>query len=719
MSKPIRNALWAGVSLVTLLAGAAANAAPADTDATKAGEVVVTAQKRQERLLDVPLPVQSLSAEQLKQANITKVSDLVEAIPGASIVSATTPGFETIEIRGIASGTTGDGLVGYYVGDTPFGVPNLQLTPPARLLDLERVEVVRGPSGTLYGQGSMGGTIKLILAQPNSHAFSGKAQIEDSGTSGGGNNYNGDIVLNLPLVDGKLAARVSAGYEYLSGYADAPELNQKRVNDFRGQNIRGTLGWTPTNDLTLTASVWDIRNKQNFSNSLTPHNAYSAIPLYFPVPYGFPAIAGTGGRHGYTDVNADIYSLTANWHTPIGDLVANTSYIDHTLDFFTPLLSILVNDSTFHTTSYTNEVRLTSLAGSKVKWLIGASNRDATIHSDIFYYSQIGLGGAKNSIINVIGPLTTKSWTVFGEVSTELFDGKLEPLVGLAYFEDKRTSDGLDRATMLPRHSAAQWDSLNPRFNLKFKPADNGNIYFNAAKGFRSGSLQTQAQADAANTTLGLPPGTIGTSNQPDSLWTYEVGTRWELADRTVLLEGSVYHTDWQKVLVQFATSAVITITNAGNATIDGADLGLAWKPVKGLTLRGSAAYDEAKFTSVVGALSVGTAIRVGGPVPNVPKTTLAVSADYKRPLDWFGGVTGDVYAGYAFRDRTYDATTKNLASGQLQDVTLRASLAKNRWTVEGFVTNALDNRQATSLSSTALQIMYPRRIGVRLGVDF
>ena len=95
------------------------------------------------------------------------------------------------------------------------------------------------------------------------------------------------------------------------------------------------------------------------------------------------------------------------------------------------------------------------------------------------------------------------------------------------------------------------------------------------------------------------------------------------------------------------------------------------------------------------------------------------MSADYKRPLDWFGGVTGDVYAGYAFRDRTYDATTKNLASGQLQDVTLRASLAKNRWTVEGFVTNALDNRQATSLSSTALQIMYPRRIGVRLGVDF
>ena len=721
MSKPIRHVLWAGVSLITLFAGAAASAAPADSDTTKAGEVVVTAQKREQRLLDVPLPVQSISAEQLRQANITKVADLVEAIPGASIVSATTPGFETIEIRGIASGTTGDGLVGYYVGDTPFGIPNLQLTPPARLLDLERVEVVRGPSGTLYGQGSMGGTIKMIMAQPNSHAFSGKMQVEDSGTSGGGNNYNGDIVLNLPLVADKLAARISAGYEYLSGYADVPELNKKDANDFRGQNVRGALGWTPTNDLTITTSIWDIRNKQNFSNSLTPHNALSAIPLYFPVPYGFPAIAGTGGREGFTNVNADIYSLTVNWRTPIGNLTANSSYTDHTLSFIDPLLSILVNDSTFHTTSYTNEVRLTSLDGSKVNWLIGASNRDATIHSNIDYYEQIGLGTTEFPIIDVIGPLTTKSWTVFGEVSVPLFDGKLTPLVGLAYFSDDRTagtSYNPSTSTYSPGQSA-KWNSLNPRFNLEYKPADNGNIYFNAAKGFRSGSIQTPAQAAAANVTLGLPAGTIGTVNQPDSLWTDEVGTRWDLADRTLLVEGAVYHTDWQKVLVQFATSAVISITNAGNTTIDGADVGIAWKPMKGLTLRGSAAYDQAKFTSVVGALSVGTAIRVGGPVPNVPKTTFDVSADYKHPLDWFGGSTGGLYASYAFRDRSYDATTKNLPSGQIQDLTLRASVAKNGWTVEGFVTNALDNRQPTQLSSTSLQILYPRRIGVRLGLDF
>ena len=683
-------------------------------------EIVVTAQKREQRLLDVPLPVQSISNIELQKAGITKVSDLVKAIPGASVVSATTPGFETIQIRGIASGTTGDGLVSYYIGDTPFGVPNLQLTPPARLLDLQRVEVIRGPSATLYGQGAMGGTIKLILAEPDSNKFSGKAQAESSKTSGAGSNYNGDIVLNIPLIKGKLAARISAGSESVSGFADLPELNIKDGNGFKGTNVRTSLAWTPTDDLTVTGFYWNIRNKQKFSNTLTPTNSYTAIKLYFPTAYGFPAIAGTGGRTGFTNVDSDIYSLTGKLTTKFGYLTANTSYTNNILDFVTPLLSILVNDSEFDTKSYTNEIRLSSLENSPVTWSVGASNRDAELDADIFYYSQIGLTGTKNSVINTLGTIHTKSWSVFGEASMSLLGGKLEPLIGLAYFEDDRSSIGIDRATGAPRVAGGKWDSLNPRFNLKYKPADNGNIYINIAKGFRSGSLQTPAQAAAADVTLGLPPGSIKPANMPDSLWTYELGTRWELANRTFLVEGSIYQTDWTDVLVQFATGAVISITNAGDARIKGADIGLAWRtPLDGLSLTANAAYNDAKFTKVLGKLAIGTAIKVGGPVPNVPDITYSLAADYNRDLSWFGGVTGNLYAGYAFRDRTWDATTKNLASGQLNDLTLRAGINNDVWTIEGFATNALNDKDPAVLSMTALQIMYPRKVGVRLGVAF
>lgn len=717
MTHKARGFLMMGAAVAALCVPMAASATDA-ADGTVA-ELVVTAQKRAERLLDVPLPVQSLSAESIQQSGATKVSDLTKSIPGASVVSSTTPGFETVQIRGIASGTTGDGLVGYYIDDTPFGIPNLQLTPPAKLLDLERVEVIRGPSGTLYGQGSMGGTIKLVTAKPDSTRYSGMAQGELSGTDGGGTNYSADAVVNIPLIQGKLAARLAGGYEKLSGYAEAPELGEKNVNGFTGKNARLTLAFTPTDDVTLTGFAWIVRNKQDFSNSLTPDNATTR--LLAPTPFKLPGIVGTGGRRGYTDIDADIYSATLNWSTPIGELTANTSFVDHELDFLTPLLTILVNDSNFHTKSYTNEVRLSSKAGSPVTWIIGGFTRNAKIDTDIFYYSQVPPAGPKAPIIYSKGAIDTDSYSLFGEISTKLFGGRLEPLVGLAYFNDDRSSNGVNLATGLPQSSRLKTDSFNPRFNLKFKPAENGTIYFNAAKGFRSGALQTPAQAAAANVTLGLPAGTITADVKPDSLWTYELGTRWELADRRLLVEASVYRTDWDNVLVQFATAAVISLANGGDAKVEGMDFSVAYRPlsVEGLTLAASGSINDARFKSVTGALALGTAIRKGGPVPNVPKSNFTVSADYQRELGMLNGVTGSLYLGYSFRDNQFDATTKGLRSGELNDLTLRAGLSKDNWRVEAFAQNALNDDDPSVISSTAVQILYPRRLGVQVGYKF
>lgn len=705
------------ILLATAAASLALPAWAAEKDATVA-ELVVTAQKREERLIEVPLAVQAISGEAVARSGAAKVSDLTKLIPGASVVSSTTPGFETVQIRGVSSGTTGDGLVGYYIDDTPFGIPNLQLTPPARLLDLERVEVIRGPSGTLYGQGSMGGTIKLITAKPDSSGFSGKAQSEVSSTNGGGTNYNVDGVVNLPIIPGTLAARVSAGYDKLSGFAEAPELKEKNVNDFKGTNARLTLGWTPSDDVSVTAFVWTIRNKQDFSNGLTPNNATTR--LLAPTPFNLPGIVGTGGRRGYTDVNADIYSATLNWDLGIGDLVANTSYVDHELDFLAPLLTILVNDSNFRTKSYTNEVRLSSKADSPITWIVGGFTRNAKIRSDIFYYSQLTPTAAKAGIINTLGTIDTDSYSLFGEISAPLMDGRLTPLFGLSYFKDDRSSNGVDRTTGAPRTGQLKFDSWNPRFNLKYKPADNGTIFINVAKGFRSGALQTPAQAAAANTTLGLPAGTIQSSVQPDKLWTYELGTRWELADRQLLVEGSLYRTNWDNVLVQFATAAVISLANGGDARIKGGDIGLSYRPASapGLTLAATGNIQKARFRSVVGNLSVGTAIVKGGRVPNVPDKSLTLSADYKTDLP-MGGLTGTAYFGYAFRGDVIDATTKNLKAGKLNDVTVRLGVQKDNWRIEGFMLNGLNDKDPVAVSSTALQILYPRRYGIQVGLSF
>lgn len=704
----MRKAVWLGaVSAMSVALGAPAFA---QAPATKSDEIVVTAQKRAQALADVPLPVQAFGAEQLENSGASKVSDLVALIPGASVVSSSTPGFETVQIRGISSGTTGDGLVGYYIDETPFGVPNLQLTPPAGLLDVARAEVIRGPSGTIYGQGSMGGTIKLVTKRPDSTGFSGSLVAEGSSTSGGSENTTFGGVLNVPLVQDKLAVRIAGQYDKLGGYAKYDDvavagIQGDDVNDFKGVNVRANVLWTPTPDLDVSAMYWRIDNQQGASNTLT-------------LGITDPTITGSGRGPGFTDVNMDLYSLTVNWKTPIGTLTSNSSYVDHTLDFDVNFLTIAVNDSTFDTTSFTQEIRLTSDNDKALKWLVGGFYRDATIDSDICVYA---FACPVFSFINVKGPLETKSWSLFGEASLDLLGGKLVPLVGLRYFEDDRSSNGVDRVSSVRSSVSAKWDKLSPRFNLSYKPTDGWLFFANAANGFRSGALQTPAQSVAANAALGLPAGTIGTQIKPDELWTYEVGSRWQSSDRAVTLEASVYRTDWKDVQTQFASAAVISVANAGDYRIEGFDVGLNWRtPIEGLQLQFVGNVNKSEITSAPTALSLATAIDVGARVPNVPKQNFTVAANYSRPTSLFGGAALKLYGAYAFRDTQLDATT-GARSGKLNDLTLRAGFEKAAWSVEAFALNGLDDNDPAVVTpgSAAYQILYPRRVGVRMGVNF
>lgn len=258
--------------------------------------------------------------------------------------------------------------------DTAFGIPNIQLVPPAGLLDVERVEVIRGPSGTLYGQGSMGGTIKIVTKEPDSESFSGEAFAESSFTEGGGGNYDVGGVFNIPLVEDKLAVRVSGEYDNLSGFANAvsgaspisgENLNLKDANGVRSSNLRVSVLWTPTNTLSVSGFYWYIQDDQDFSNFLATTNP--------------PTVSSAGGVRGLTDVDMNIFSGTVNWKSPIGDVMNNASYFDHHVDLVLPLgtsynpitnpLGPLLVDDKFKTHQFTDEARLTSNEGDRVNWL--------------------------------------------------------------------------------------------------------------------------------------------------------------------------------------------------------------------------------------------------------------------------------------------------------------------------------------------------------------
>ena len=684
--------------------------------------IIVTAQKREQSLLEVPLTVQALSGEQLESSGVEDVGQLARLIPSASVVSSSSRGFETIQIRGVSAGTTGDGLTGYYVDDFAFGIPNLQLSPPARLLDLEQVEVIRGPSGTLWGQGSMGGNIRLITADPDTTRFSGKVVGEYSGTRGGADNYAVDGVLNIPIAEDLAAIRISGGYDEVGGFADLFPTGEENVNGSRGVNVRVKGLLTPTDRLTARATVWIIDNEQGFSNGLIASNPFTGEPLDEPQVNGGGSVTD-GPVNGFTDTAMEIYSLTLEYEFDGAILTSTSAYIDHELDFVSPISLAgfnFTNDSTFATESFTQEVRLASSGDGPFNWIFGGYYRDSTIDSDINFFTDLtdlGLGAAP--VINSVGPLKTESWAIFGEASLELFDGLLIPLVGLRYFEDERTAGpGLDRITGLPEpEQSATFNNLSPRFNLSLRPNPDITLFVNVANGFRSGTIQTPNQVLAA-----AAVGVITSEEvRADELWTYELGGKFLFADGSLVAEFGLYQTDWDDVQLPFG--ALSSVANVGNARIQGVDFAMAWStPLDGLSFRGNINFQDTEWRSVAPNITASLPfVTPGAELLAVPEETYSLAMDYNQPIDIFGGAEFHFNATFAHTGDTLQQT--GFRTDNLDTLALNAEIQTDSgFTFGVFAINLTDEDGASQLdpfAGDAFVRPYPRQIGVRAGFEF
>jgi outer membrane receptor protein involved in Fe transport len=224
-------------------------------------DIVVTAQKTSEPLSKVPISMTVLSADTLAAEHISNYADLSRAVPNLSFTSFGGPGQSNIEIRGISS-QAGSATTGIYLDDVPVNVLNIYTTGATEphFFDIDRVEVLRGPQGTIYGASSMGGTIHFVSNQPDLDKFSGSVHSSVGGTDGGGLNYEGDSVENLPLVDGVAALRIGALYEHDSGWIDRANpdgtIAARNINDVNTTVIRATLKVQPTPELTITPAVF-------------------------------------------------------------------------------------------------------------------------------------------------------------------------------------------------------------------------------------------------------------------------------------------------------------------------------------------------------------------------------------------------------------------------------------------------------------------------------
>jgi outer membrane receptor protein involved in Fe transport len=669
-------------------------------------EVVVSATKvGEQELSKVPMAIQAFTGESLTSKGVGDAKSLMELIPGASEQSEIGAGYKVFSFRGSgAGGPIGDGMIGYYLDDTPFGIPNFQSAPPIQYFDLDRVEVLRGPQGTLYGQGSMGGAIIYHTKNPNLSQLTFDGEAGSSKTAEAGDmNYRLAGAVSVPLIAERLGLRVSGGYDYRAGYADVYQASpvgtpfKTDANDIRSSDVQAVLLWEPTDRLTLRMRAWQFQTNQDYlqvMNSLDP-----------------PYVANQGTVDGYDRRKSNYYSNTITYRFDGVTLTNASSYQESLpggfgvgLGLGPPLgVGTLVNGGNAH--NFVDEFRLSSSGTGPFHWVGGAFYQKATgFYSFGINFPTLAITG---------GTITrTENESIFTELSYDLFGGKLVPLIGVRYFEDKR--DSLSVSNGVVASSASNPSKVTWRANLAYHVSDDWMWFINAGTGFRSGILQSRAQADAVIAD-GVPTGLALT---PDELRNIELGTKVSLLSGRVRFATSVYDIRYTNLQSAFNTSiGLAAFANLGDAKTRGIDVDLTWyTPIEGLNVSLIGNVNKAEFTDVVQAFAQANPRNADGTrLFNTPPHNWRMDVGYDRDLGAAGWqLFANASASVVGSARVQDATVNSVDNYSLY----RASVGVRKGAYEAtlFGDNLLDERGPTAANGpTLLAGPYPRTVGVTL----
>jgi iron complex outermembrane receptor protein len=587
------------LSILALLAAAALvgqvsvhAAEPASAGAGELEEIVVTAEKRESTVQKTPISMTALSAAQLVEQGLKSIEDVAVETPGISMKQFS-PGQTEYEMRGLSSGGGSSATVGLYLNDVPMTAPAGSVNGKALidpdLYDLQRVEVLRGPQGTLYGAGSMGGTIKLITAPPEFNKFEGSSQSIVSDTTHGGINWGESAMLNLPLVDDRLALRLVGTHQYSDGWIDRIVVSPFPVGP------GGTCGWaTCARGNVLAAPVVKNLPKSNWDNldggrgsvRFQPTDALSfdLMVMYQARTTGaFSQVdqeIGLDTLAHYEPFNIEspfrdtfrIASLSINYDMGFAQLTSATGAWSHESvwpgDYSESgqnLTNTYYGDPNFVPVSYRNsdrskqtsqELRLTSEGDTRFQWLVGAFFSDFESISDQNVqspdYAPLSTGGAAANPEGILfrgyEPYHIKQYALFAETSYHITD-ELKATVGVRGFRfDNRLDYELTGIFALSGNGTPSYgdvsssnSGVNPKFNLSYEPNQNLTVYGQIAKGFRPGGLNIPAPVPPCATA-------IQPSYGPDSIWNYEVGEKARLMDGRLTINADVFYIHWNNV---------------------------------------------------------------------------------------------------------------------------------------------------------------------------
>lgn len=753
------GASTAGVALADAPSGMSSNttlsaADSSSSDKSQLTEIVVTASKRKENIQDVAESVSVISGADLLQQQKAQLSDYLAYTPGVNVSNTGSPGQSSITMRGI-SPLSGTSKVATYIDEAPLGSSGIwansgEFTLDLLPFDLDRLEVLRGPQGTLYGASSMGGLLKYVLTTPDTTKFSADLAADGSAIQ----SANGPAAtvmghVNIPILTDTLATSLSGFYKYTPGYLDNAYSGARDTNDLRQYGGRVAAFWQPADNLTVKLNALSQTTE-------SADDAFTSFlnPSVSPISATLPSLVSGGTGFGRLTENeaflqpfysrANFYSATVDWNLGFADLVSATSWsrlasgqtINQTQEFanFYPLVGLApgltYEFNRLDLKKVTQELRLTSPQADIVSWQIGGFYTDERQSNEqkVFAfdnaYQPIEALGPYLAYANI--PTTYREYAVFGDVTWKITSA-FDVTGGIRYSKNKQGFVTTEAGALLDEPQSppvtlpsvpSTEDNTTWMGNARYHFAPDVMAYFRVATGYAPGGANTPYP--------GVPQATVGA----ETLTSYEVGLKSEFLDRRASVDVAVFHIAWKDIQLNALLNGISYVTNGGAARSDGVELGTSYSPVQGLRFGFNSTYTDAHLTSL--NADVSTPFILGAQLQNVSKWTASGTADYGWNLS--SAMTAHVGGGIRWVGQQEGA---ELAAGMpyfvLPSYTMvdsNTSIVSGAWTFRVYANNLTNSRAFSfgrmnqdAVTGAIPQLDYalaqPRTIGGGFAVKF
>jgi len=609
---------------------------------TSLDELVVTAERREEPLIGRAYAITSVSGVDLERLGGKTFEDAASQMVGVTLTNLGS-GRNKIFIRGLSDGSfTGhtQSTVGLYLDDVPitYSAPD----PDLRLVDVDRVEVLRGPQGTLYGSGSIGGIVRIVTAKPDPMAFGGEVTVEADAIQHGAQGTGIDGTLNVPLLDGRAAIRGSAYRDERPGYIDNTRLGLKDVN--YGQRSGGRI-----------AAVVDLDDGWGLQAGLA-HQSINTRDSQYAQGRGGPLTRDTRVREPHDNDFTEV-SGSVSHAGEVANLKVSAAFIDHSLQTrydatgaFGGTAPAAFDEDRSVDLSVAEAV-LTSAGEGRLAWLLGvfASQTDEIDKATLADLPA----GPPRSVYRRRDNLSEGA--LYGEAAYDLSE-RFTVTVGGRLFATRVSSesDDFDLAPGLIQPKRHLSDSgIAPKFRASYAWSPDLVAYIQYQEGFRAGGFNIPGAAD------GVAPGQVGSAFRPDRLRNYEAGGTLALFDRTLRLRAAVFHADWSRLQSdQYLPSGLQMTVNIGDGANTGLELEAAWRPDSHWEIRGNVLVQDPTLTRSSDTFPA--AVDIG--LPGVSSVLGSTDVVYRWRLaeGWQGEASGQVaYVGHSFLTFDGEATSR------------------------------------------------------------